>query len=380
MTRPQCFIIGTSWLDIMVANHFKALGRELVARGHRVVFLIDGCKVNEEDHDANPAIYTWPSPRPTNGRDFLFLHRLIRRYRPACLVANFGAVNVMAVVGRAAGVPVRVSWYHTVSQTIDLNTDLSSWQVRLLRQRKRLVYNLSTHLVAVSAAAAADLQGVYDIPAHKVSIWPLLLRDPQPEPLAPPPVRDPWRVLCVGGLLPAKGQDVLLRALPSLVARFPRLRVDFVGAGPKREAYEALARELGVAEWCCFVGAVPHSEVLARMAAAAVVVVPSRAEALAVVNVESLAMGTPVVGTHIGGIVEAVRHGVDGFLVPPDDPAALAQRIGQLLANPAARQAMGAAARQGFLERVELRANIGRHVSWYEQLVSGEGDYGRSTR
>lgn len=87
-----------------------------------------------------------------------------------------------------------------------------------------------------------------------------------------------------------------------------------------------------------------------------------------------------MVGTHIGGIVEAVRHGVDGFLVPPDDPAALAQRIGQLLANPAARQAMGAAARQGFLERVELRANIGRHVSWYEQLVSGEGEYGRSTR
>ena len=375
----RCFFIGTSWLDIMVANHFKALGHELVARGHRVVFLVDGRKVNEEAHDANPAVYTWPSPRPTGGRDFLFLHRLIRRYGPDCLVANFGAVNVMAVVGRAAGVPVRVSWYHTVSDTIDLNTDLASWKVRLLRRRKRQVYDLSTHLVAVSAAAAVDLRRVYDVAADKVTIWPLLLRDPQANPPAEPVARDPWRVLCVGGLLPAKGQDVLLRALPSLVARFPRLRVDFVGAGPKREAYEILARELGVAERCCFVGAVPHPEVLARMAAAALVVVPSRAEALAVVNVESLAMGTPVVGTRIGGIGEAVRDGVDGFLVPPDDPAALAQRIGQLLDDPAMQQAMGAAARQGFLERVELGANIGRHVRWYEELVSGVSEYGRST-
>lgn len=369
MTRPACFFIGTSWLDNMVAGHFKALGRELVARGHRVVFLIDGRKTSVEAHDANPAIYTWPSVRPTGVRDWLFMRRLIRQYRPDCVVGNFGAVNIMILAGRATGVPVRVAWYHTVTGTIDLNTEMSSPLRAVLRRRKRLVYNSATHLVAVSAAAAADLQLMYAVPADKVAVWPLLLRDPQAMTVSEA-MRDEWRVLCVGGLLPAKGQDVLLRALPPLMERYPRLRVDFVGAGPKREAYELLARELGVAERCCFAGALPHAEVLARMGAAAVVVVPSRAEALAVVNVESLAMGTPVVGSQVGGIGEAVRDGVDGFLVPPDDPAALGERIGRLLGDPLLRQSMGLAARQGFLQRVELEANIGRQASWYEQLVS----------
>ncbi len=354
----------------MVANHFKALGRELAARGHQVVFLVDGRKVEAEAHDANPAIYTWPSPRPTGARDGLFLRRLVKRYRPDCLIANFGAVNTMIMVGRATGVPVRVAWYHTVSGTIDLNTDLPSWRVRLLRRRKRLVYDLATHVVAVSAAAAADAQRLYGIADDKLHMWRLLLRDPQGDAtLAAGIARDDWRVLCVGGLLPAKGQDVLLRALPPLMARWPRLRVDFVGAGPRREEYEALARSLGVAERCCFTGAVPHREVLARMAAAAVVVVPSRAEALAVVNVEALAMGTPVVSSRVGGIVEAVRDGIDGFLVPADDPAALGERIGRLLGDPAARREMGATARQGFLENLELTANIGQQVGWYEQLA-----------
>ena len=98
-------------------------------------------------------------------------------------------------------------------------------------------------------------------------------------------------------------------------------------------------------------------------------ILPSRAEALAVVNVEALAMGTPVVGARVGGIGEAVRDSVDGFLVPPNDPATTAERIGQLLADPDLRRRMSAAARQGFLEQRELAANMGRQADWYEQLV-----------
>ena len=82
-----------------------------MARGHRVVFLIDGRKVDDEAHDANPAVYTWPSPRPTGTRDWLFMRQLVRRYRPDCLIANFGAVNTMTVVGWAMGVSARVVYY-----------------------------------------------------------------------------------------------------------------------------------------------------------------------------------------------------------------------------------------------------------------------------
>jgi glycosyltransferase involved in cell wall biosynthesis len=369
--RPRCFFIGAGWGESGLNAHFKALGRELVARGHRVVFLIPGRRLADEAHHANPAVYTWPSRRPTRPRDFYFMVRLARRYRPDCLIANFSTVNAMILGGQAAGVPARVAWYFTLSDQIDLDSGLSARRLRFLRWRKRQVYNQATHLAAVSAAAALDLQRVFNLPAEKCASWPLLLEDPRDEiGMAGQPRRD-GQILCAGRLWPTKGQDVLLRALPPLVERFPRLRVDFVGAGPQRETYEALARELGVADCCCFLGNVPHREVLERMAAAAVVVVPSRFEALGLVNIESLAVGTPVVATRVGGIGEIIRDGVDGFLVPADDPAALGARIERLLGDPEERRAMGAAARQGFLDRYELRANIGRQITWYEQLASG---------
>jgi glycosyltransferase involved in cell wall biosynthesis len=369
--RQHCFFIGAGWGENGLNAHFKALGRELAARGHRVVFLIPGRRLADEAHHANPAIYTWPSRRPTYPRDFYFMVRLARHYRPDCLIANFSTVNAMILAGRVAGVPARVAWYFTLSDQIDLDSDLSTRKLHFLRWRKRQVYNQATHLAAVSKAAALDLQRVFKLPAEKCAFWPLLLEDPQDEiGVAGQPRRD-WQILCAGRLWPTKGQDVLLRTLPSLIERFPRLRVDFVGAGPQRETYETLARELGVGDFCRFLGNVPHQEVLERMAAAALVVVPSRFEALGLVNIESLAVGTPVVATRVGGIGEIIRDGVDGFLVPADDPLALGARIERLLDDPEERRAMGAAARQGFLERFELRANIGRQADWYEQLALG---------
>lgn len=366
----DCYFIGVSWGDSAVADHFRALGCGLAARGHQVVFLIDGRRTQDEDHRSNPAVYTWPSRRPTRPRDFIFLRNLIHRYRPDCLIANFGAVNTMILVGRALGVPVRVPWHHTTSDQLDIDAGLSPRMLRFLRWRKRVVLARASHVVAISAATAHDLRDVFGVPAEKTPIWPLLLADPYADIQAAASTRDEWHILCPGRVMWMKGQDVLINALPSLAERFPRLRVSFIGSGPQLEAFATLARERGVAGRCAFVGQVTHGEVLRRMAEAALVVVPSRAEALGLVNIESLAVGTPVVASRVGGIGDAVRDGLDGLLVPPDDPAALAEAIGRLLADPATRQRMGHAARQGFLERFELQANIGRQVEWYEKLVA----------
>ncbi|CUS04187.2 Glycosyl transferase group 1 [Candidatus Promineifilum breve] len=378
----NCYFIGVSWGDTAVADHFRALGRGLAARGHQVVFLIDGRRTQDEDHHSNPAVYTWPSRRPTRPRDFIFLRSLIHRYRPDCLIANFGAVNTMILVGRALGVPVRVPWHHTASDSdqLDIDAGLSPRMLRFLRWRKRVVLTQASHVVGISAATAGDLRDVFGVPAEQTSIWPLLLADPSAGIQTAGATRDEWHILCPGRVMWLKGQDVLINALPSLVERFPRLRVSFIGSGPQLEAFATLARERGLGDGasgdgasggrCTFIGHVRHGEVLQRMAEVALVVVPSRAEALGLVNIESLAVGTPVVASRVGGIGDAVRDGIDGLLVPPNDPAALAEAIGRLLEDSAMRQRMGHAARQGFLERFELQANIGRQVEWYEQLVA----------
>lgn len=106
------------------------------------------------------------------------------------------------------------------------------------------------------------------------------------------------------------------------------------------------------------------------MATASVCVVPSRSEAFGRVNIEAMAAGTPVVASGVGGIPEIVRDGQDGFLVPPDNPQALADKLRLILSDPALRAAMGQSARQRFLDCFEQQANVARQADWFEALVA----------
>jgi len=81
----HCFIIGVTLNDNPVASHFSALARQLAARGHKVVLITPHRMLELENADGNPAIYTWPSDRPTRFRDAAFLWRLIRLLREAGL-------------------------------------------------------------------------------------------------------------------------------------------------------------------------------------------------------------------------------------------------------------------------------------------------------
>ena len=366
----HCYFIATGFADNPIPLQFRALASELVERGHRVVLLVSQREKSFEDHESNPSVYAWPSIRPTKFKDFVFLHRLVRRYRPDCLIGNFGAVNVMMVVGWLTRVPCRVAWVHTLSTQIDLDNRLPRWKLRLLRLRKGRVYNICTHIVANSEATHKDAQQVYGVREGKCQVLHNLLADPadRQDP-AEPRLRSQNRVVCVGRLHQSKGQDTLVRAIALVGETFPDTCVEFVGRGPFQEAWVGLAEELGVADRCIFSGSVPHNEVLRKMALAAFTVVPSRSEAFGLINIESMSVGTPVVASRVGGIPEIIRDGVDGFLVPPDDPEALAEKLKVLLSDPELRERMGRNARKRFLEKFELSRNIGRHADFFEQIV-----------
>jgi glycosyltransferase involved in cell wall biosynthesis len=371
-----CIFIGTSWNDSAVSRYFRALGDEFIGRGAKVVYLIDGQRPELEDRAGNPAIYSWPSPRPVGRADAVFLWQLLKEYQPTGLITQFGSVNLMLMLGRLSGVPVRVAWYHTVSQAIDIEAESSGWKVALLRARKGVIYRLATHMVSISEAGIRDLRQTYGVPEVKCFVFPNLLSDPVARDSSEKLVesmanRSDHTVVCVGRLDNNKGQDVLIRALPMMVEAFPQLCVELIGDGPARAAAEELAWQLGVADHCQFLGRLPHQEVIERMAAAAVVVVPSRAEAFGIVNIEALAVSTPVVATAVGGIPEIIRPGVDGLLVPPDDAEALAEAIGAILGDAIRRRQLGHQARRRFLEKYDLKDNIGQVAEWYlSQLPS----------
>ena len=359
-----CFFIATFYGDGSVFRYFSSLAGELVSRGHRVIILLDGQCRDAEDRNGNPSILTWPSRRPTEWRDARFLHSLIRRYDPACIIGNFAAVNICTLVGWFDRVPVRVAWTHTLSKAIEKDGETPRWKLYLLKKRKRLVYRFATHIVAVSNALAEDQRLVYGVPAGKLSVLRILLSDPPAGHARP----DCNKVLYAGRLSPTKGLDVLLRAVPLIREACPDVIVEFLGDGPMRREYEALARSLRIEDACAFLGARPISEVYERLAAAAVMAAPSIHDSFPLVTVEASSAGVPVVASNAGGIPEIVVDGETGFLVPPLDPDALAEKIILLLKNEDLRRRFGQAARARFESIFSIR-NVPAHADFLESLL-----------
>jgi glycosyltransferase involved in cell wall biosynthesis len=151
-----------------------------------------------------------------------------------------------------------------------------------------------------------------------------------------------------------KGHDVVLRALPSVIAEEPRVAYVIVGDGDDRLRLESLARELGVSDHVVFTGEINDSELVALYQRGEVFVLPARTvldsrnpkgEGFGIVFLEAMAFGKPVVGPKYGAPAEIIRDGQTGFLVDPEDPASVAGALSTLLANPAVALAMGKAGR-----------------------------------
>jgi glycosyltransferase involved in cell wall biosynthesis len=163
---------------------------------------------------------------------------------------------------------------------------------------------------------------------------------------------EPRFLLYVGRLRIRKGVEVLLHALAESPTALPRLVV--AGAGEHGAALRSLAARLGLgAERVRFLGRVSSAEVVALMRRAAALVVPSIYEGMPLVVLEAMAAGLPVVASAVSGIPEVVLDGETGWLVPPEDPGALATAISDLLSRPEEVRQRTEAARRRLRERYD---------------------------
>ncbi len=175
-------------------------------------------------------------------------------------------------------------------------------------------------------------------------------------------------MLGVGRLVPKKGFDLLVEA----VAAVPGARLRLVGEGPERERLEAQVRRLGLGSRVELLGARPHAEVLDLVARARVLALPARVAAdgdrdsMPVVVKEAMARSVPVVVTSVAGLPEAV-DGTCGWVVPPEDPAALAAALREALDDPAEAARRGAAGRV----RVQERFALADQVSVLRDVLTG---------
>ncbi|MEV6694048.1 glycosyltransferase family 4 protein [Micromonospora sp. NPDC051196] len=159
-------------------------------------------------------------------------------------------------------------------------------------------------------------------------------------------------VVCVSRLVPRKGQDMLIRAMPLIRRRVPDAALLVVGGGPYRATLTRLARQVGVEREVVFTGSVPAAELPAHYAAGDVYAMPCRTrnrgldvEGLGIVYLEASATGLPVVAGDSGGAPDAVRQGETGYVVNGRDLAELADRVSTLLADRDLARTFGAAGR-----------------------------------
>ena len=164
------------------------------------------------------------------------------------------------------------------------------------------------------------------------------------------------QILCVGRLVPAKGQMILLKACRILQERGRAFRLIMVGDGPDRANLESFARDNHLP--VVFAGACTHAETRAKLSEADIFVLASFAEGVPVALMEAMAMEVPCVSTVIAGIPELIRSGVDGLLVSPSSVDELAGALDYLLTDQAKRRELGSAGRMRVLDRYNLQINI----------------------
>jgi glycosyltransferase involved in cell wall biosynthesis len=305
-----------------------------------------------------PGLHTAIVPEAENKADLAAIAahvRAVRALRPDVLHVNLhspweGQYGILAgLLNRCRVVAVEHSPFGS-----------RSGLQRLLR--RALCSRLAAH-VAVGERAARRLEHLIGMAPGSIET----IDNGVPDiPLTPIPRVARGAVIgALGRFAPAKGLDLLVRALASLPEE---VNCVLVGDGPERANLESLAAELGVSDRVVLTGWVERPR--DYLPGFDVVVMPSRFEAFGLVAVEAGLAERPVVATAVDGIPDAVVDGATGVLVPPEDPVALAKAISALLRDPSKRTEMGRRARARALERFSVARMARSYEELYRRLLS----------
>lgn len=384
----------------------EALCNELAAQGHRVTVWApyDPAYDPAYDRDLNGPVqirlyrYAWPDSLHRLGymrsmqsdlalrleayalSPMLFaagmatVTREARLLRPDVLHAHWALPNgfIAAVASKTLGIPLAVSVPGSDAQVAGQNP--------LFRRMAQFTFDQADLLTANSESLRDAVVRLGADPAK----FDMIIYGTDPAKLRPNPrgvadLRARLRVpddavvaLAVGRMAPKKGFDVFLRALAQPQLRKRNLVAVMVGEGDEWAAWQALARELGVDQRVIWTGNVSTDEIGVYYNLADMLVMPSvskPADGLNVCVLDAMSCARPVIGSNVAGNPLAIDHGRTGFIVPEQDPAALADALATLAEQPALRRAMGQAGRARIDRELGWPPLARRYVEHFENMV-----------
>ncbi|WP_118082638.1 glycosyltransferase [Streptomyces sp. CC0208] len=367
--RPRVLHL-TQPVDGGVARVVTDLVRAQVAVGLHVTVACPEAPLTAGLRDLGADVRRWEatrSPGPALVGEVRRLARVIEEVRPDLVHAHSakaGLAGRIAVRGRIPTVFQPHAWSFEAVGGVTAALALG-WERRAARWSARTVCvseaERRTGLRAGIAGRWSVIPNGIDTdrfrPAAADTVRARLL--PGVDPAAP-------LVVCVGRLCRQKGQDVLLRAWDAVLRRVPGARLVLVGDGPERDVLRARAPES-----VRFAGAVADAVPWYR--AADLVVLPSRWEGMALAPLEAMACGRPVVMTDVDGARESLPPALASrCLVPPQNPAALADAVAALLLDPPLRESLGHQGRRHVLSTHDVRRASEAVAGLYRDLLDAE--------
>ena len=299
-------------------------------------------------------------------RGAIRLARTVRQRKIDVLHSHMFRASLFASpIGTLCGVPVIIETTH-VRET---------WRKGWFKSKfivDRAISHLIDRYIAVSEANSRYLIGQKGIPEKKVSVIQngCSIERVDPQRAHPEGIRESLGfsnsdlvLLVMARLEPQKGHRILLQALSLLRAEFPSIRLICLGTGALKDELTKTARDLGLEKIVRFVGF--RSNVGDWLAAVDIGVLPSFYEGLPLTAVETLAAGIPLVATAVDGTPEVVIDGETGHLVPPGDPAAMAEAIGRLARQPELRRKFALAGRDRVLKRFTVQRQVEQTSNLY---------------
>jgi teichuronic acid biosynthesis glycosyltransferase TuaC len=180
----------------------------------------------------------------------------------------------------------------------------------------------------------------------------------------------PHTILSVGNLIPIKGHELLVRALASVLPRYPFISSEIIGDGPEHQRLARLARECNLADRVRFLGRQSRKQVADAMRRCVLFALPSRYEALGCVYLEAMSTEKPVIGCRGQGIDEIIRHGSNGWLIQPDNLQELISALSTLLQNLQLRRQIGEAARRTVIQGLTSAHQATQLAALYRECVA----------
>ena len=238
----------------------------------------------------------------------------------------------------------------------------SSWYTRLL-------YNRCVDGVVAISRAIGELLARAGVTQNKIRCIPSGIDPGKFSAIvnSRPAADDAFVVGCLAALEDRKGHRYLFEAAALLKMHGLNVRYAIAGDGSRRAQLEADVARLGLIDQVRFLGFI--TDPLGFFASVDLLAMPSLYEGLGVAALEAMAAGRPVVATRVGGLPESVVDGTTGFLVPPRNPAALAEAITKFIQSPSLAQKMGSSGRERVRQQFSLEHMAKENESYYYELV-----------